>query len=236
MRTALEWVALREVPQKIALSRLQAFATAHADWPAAQWVRHEMEAKLIRWPDKIAVERFFETSAPETPLGKLALAKALKATGRGTDATKVARALFRESDLSGYTEGLIRAEFGADLTKGDYKYRADRLLYKEKVAPAMRYAAQAGSDVLALAKARAAVIADVPSDKAIAAVPEALRGFRGSRDPDRPARGRRCARVRAYAGGRSPRAARALTAKRRSSELRRRSARWSRPGRAAARP
>ncbi len=174
-RAALEWVALREVPQKIDLARLQRFVAAHPDWPAANWVRHQMEAKLLRSPDKIAVERFFETSAPETPIGKLALAKALKATGRAADGTKLARALFRESDLTSYMEGLVKAEFGSDLTKGDYKYRADRLLYKEKVAPAMRYAAQAGPDVLALAKARAAVIADAPSDKAIAAVPETLR-------------------------------------------------------------
>ena len=175
VRSALEWVAMREVPQKMSLVRLQTFTATHADWPASNWVRHQMESKLLRAPDKIAVERFFEASAPETPLGKLALAKALKATGRGADATKLARALFRENDLSTYTEGLVRAEFGSDLTKGDYKYRADRLLYKEKVVPALRYAAQAGPDVLALAKARAAVIAESSSDKAMAAVPDALR-------------------------------------------------------------
>ncbi|MBE7220551.1 MAG: lytic transglycosylase domain-containing protein, partial [Caulobacteraceae bacterium] len=58
-------------------------------------------------------------------------------------------------------------------------YRADRLLYKEQVGPALRAAAFAGPDVLALAKARAAVISDQASDKLIAAVPPSLRGDPG---------------------------------------------------------
>ena len=175
VRAALEWVALREVPQAVGTARLKAFAAAHADWPIQSWVRRQMETRLLRAQDPIAVESFFTESAPDTPVGKLALARALKATGRIADGTKLARAVFRESDLSGFSEGLIRAEFGADLTKADFKYRADRLLYKGKVAPALRAAAQAGADILALAKARAAIMAETPSDAAIAAVPEALR-------------------------------------------------------------
>jgi soluble lytic murein transglycosylase len=59
--------------------------------------------------------------------------------------------------------------------KADHKYRADRLLYKEQVAGAMRAAALAGPDVTALARARAAVINDAPSDRLFAAVPGPLR-------------------------------------------------------------
>jgi len=49
------------------------------------------------------------------------------------------------------------------------------LLYKEQIAAAFRAAALAGPDVLALAKARAAVINEGRSDKLLAAVPLALR-------------------------------------------------------------
>ena len=59
-------------------------------------------------------------------------------------------------------------------TKADHKYRADRLLYKEQVPAALREAVLAGPDEVLLAKARAAVIANAPSDAAIAAVPKAL--------------------------------------------------------------
>ena len=171
VRTALEWTALHDVAPKIGLSRLQAFAAGHPDWPAQTWFRHQAEARLLIVQDPKTIEAFFTQVPPETQLGKLALAKALKGDGRVGDGTKLARALFRESDLPPSLEARLKADFGADLTKGDYKYRADRLLYKDQVVPALRAAFIAGPDVFALAKARAAVIADIQADKTIAAVP-----------------------------------------------------------------
>ncbi len=175
VRTALEWAALYDVPQKVGLGRLQAFASEHPAWPAPTWFRRQIETRLLAVQDPKTVESFFTQSAPETSGGKLALAKALKNDGRPADGTKLARALFRENELPPALETRLKADFGADLTKGDYKYRADRLLYKEQVIPALRAAFVAGPDVFALAKARAAVIADIQADKAIAAVPAALK-------------------------------------------------------------
>ncbi len=178
-RTALEWMALHDVSYKVSLQRLKAFQSAHADWPAPEWLRHQVEARLLRLQDPHEIESYFLADAPDTALGKLALAKALRSDGRTADATRIARAVFRESDLPGSVEAKLKTDFGDLLTKADYKYRADRLLYKEQVGPALRAAAYAGPDVLALAKARAAVIDDQPSDKAIAAVPASLRGDQG---------------------------------------------------------
>ncbi len=176
VRTALEWVALRDVAQKIGMERLDAFEHAHPDWPTPTWFRHQAEARTARMRDAVSVMRFYEAAPPVTAAGKFALAKALKSAGRVADGTKLARALFRESDLQPYLEGQFKAEFGADLTRGDYKYKADRLMYKEQAPAALRYAVSAGPDVVALEKARAAVIAEAPSsDKAIAAVPDSLR-------------------------------------------------------------
>ncbi len=175
VRTALEWVALRDVSQKIGMERLDAFGRAHPGWPTPTWFRHQAEARTARMRDPHAVLRFYETAAPITAVGKFALAKALKGSGRVADGTKLARALFRESDLQPYLEAQFKTEFGADLTRGDYKYKADRLMYKEQAPAALRYAVSAGPDVVALEKARAAVIAEAPSDKAVAAVPESLR-------------------------------------------------------------
>ena len=175
VRTALEWVALRDVPQKIGMERLQAFQHAHSDWPTPTWFRHQEEARTARMQAPDAVMRFYASAAPVTAAGKFALAKALKTAGRVAEGSKLARALFRESDLQPYLELRLKADFGPDLTRGDYKYKADRLMYKEQVGAAMRYAVGAGPDVVALEKARAAVIAEGPSDKAIAAVPESLR-------------------------------------------------------------
>ena len=179
VRTALEWVALRNVPQKIGMDRLVTFDTSHKDWPAPHWFRAQMEARLLRLQDPRAVESFFTTSPPETALGKYALAKALRADGRPADGIRLARALYRETEMTPFLEGRFKADFGADLAPSDFKYRADRLLYKEQIGPAMRAAALAGPDELAVAKARAAVIADAPSDKAIAAVPPTMRSDPG---------------------------------------------------------
>ncbi len=175
VRTALEWVALRDAPQKIGADRLGAFERAHPDWPTQRWFRAQQEARLLRLQDPKPVEAFFATSPPETSLGKYALARALKGDGQAAEGAKIARGLFRDTEMTPYLEGRLKADFGADLSQADYKYRADRLLYKEQVGPAMHAAALAGPDELALAKARVAVIAEAASDKAMAAVPPALR-------------------------------------------------------------
>ena len=179
LRVALEWVALRDASGRIGLDRLRTFSTAHRDWPSETWFRHQTEARLFRAQDTGVIKAFFAANPPLTPLGKLALARALKADGREPDAARIVRALYRDTDLSSFLEGKLRSDFGAYLQKADFKYRADRLLYKEDVGAALRAAALAGPDVVALAKARAAVIAEAPSDKAIAAVPAPLRSDPG---------------------------------------------------------
>ncbi|WP_246725636.1 lytic transglycosylase domain-containing protein [Beijerinckia sp. L45] len=179
VQTALEWVALRIVSGKIGMERLTAFTTAHPDWPSQTWFRHQVEARLFRSQDTAVIRSFFAASPPQTPLGKMALARAWKADGHAADAVRMIRALYRESDLTSFLETKLKADYGSDLQKADYKYRADRLLYKEDVGAAMRVAALAGPDVVALAKARAAVIAEAPSDKVIAAVPAPLRNDPG---------------------------------------------------------
>ena len=175
VRAALEWLALRDSSGKVSMTRLDAFRQAHPLWPAKSWFRHQSEARLFFSSDPKAVERFFAAAQPVTVLGKLALARAWKSDNRTAEAADLARAVFRDDDLGGAIEARFKADFGPELTRADYKYRADKLLYKEQIAPAIRYAALAGEDELALAKARAAVILDVGADKAIAAVPDALR-------------------------------------------------------------
>ncbi|MGH6840859.1 MAG: lytic transglycosylase domain-containing protein, partial [Methylocella sp.] len=84
-------------------------------------------------------------------------------------------AVWREADLNPQLEAKVKTDFNTYLNRADHKFRADRLLYKEQIAAAFRTAALAGPDVLALAKARAAVAKEGPSDKFLAAVPLALR-------------------------------------------------------------
>jgi len=181
VQAALEWIALRNFPREAGFERLQAFAAAHPTWPAQRWLRKRSEEALFGDRKSAAlIKSYFNGARPETPAGKLALARVLKDDGKMAEAVALAREVWREADLNGWLEAKIKADFGAFLDKADYKYRADRLLYKEQsAANGLRIAALAGADVLALAKARAAVIAEAASDKLIAAVPGPLRNDPG---------------------------------------------------------
>lgn len=176
VRTALDWAALRLFPREAGFERVSAFAAAHPDWPAQDWLRRRAEEALYgdRRSNKM-IESFFADAAPRTPAGKLALARALRDDGETAKASALVKDVWRNHDLNAAFETRVRTEFGAFLDKADHKFRADRLLYKEQAADGLRAAALAGPDVLALARARASVIANAPNERAFAAVPPALR-------------------------------------------------------------
>lgn len=180
VRTALEWIALRNFPRETGFERLQAFMQAHPAWPALGWLKKRSEEALFGDRKSSAlVKTFFSAADPETPAGKLALARVLTDDGKTSEAAALVRAVWREADLSPQLEAKVKAEFNTYLGRADHKFRADRLLYKEQIAAAFRAAALAGPDVMALAKARAAVIMGARSDKLLAAVPLALRSDPG---------------------------------------------------------
>ncbi|MGH6851793.1 MAG: lytic transglycosylase domain-containing protein, partial [Methylocella sp.] len=176
VKTALEWIALRSFPRETGFERLQAFMQAHPVWPALDWLEKRSEEALFGDRKSSAlIKTFFGGADPETPAGKLALARVLTDEGKTNEAAALVRAVWREADLNPQLEAKVKTDFKAYLNRADYKFRADRLLYKGEIAGAFRAAALAGPDVLALAKARAAVINERPSDKLLAAVPLALR-------------------------------------------------------------
>jgi soluble lytic murein transglycosylase len=180
VQTALEWIALRTFPRETGFERIQTFLAAHPSWPAQDWLRRRSEEALFGDRKSGAlIKTYFTASAPQTPAGKLALARALKDEGKTSEATALVREVWREADLNATLEARVRTDFGAYLQKGDFKYRADRLLYKGNIADALRSAVLAGPDVAALAKARAAVSAEASSDKLLAAVPTPLRADPG---------------------------------------------------------
>src|SRR3984893_203091 len=176
VRTSLEWIALRSFPRETGFERLHAFMQAHPVWPALDWLKKRSEEALFGDRKSGAlIKTFFSGADPETPAGKLALARDLTEEGQPAEAAALVRAVWRESDLNPQLEAKVKTDFNTYLNKADHKFRADRLLYKEQIAAAFRAAALAGPDVLALAKARAAVINEGRSDKLLAKVPAALR-------------------------------------------------------------
>ena len=178
LQTTLEWVALRYNPRDAGLSRLRAFVTAHPDWPMLAWINRRIEEVALGQDGRPAgVKARFEDSAPQTFVGRVALARADLALGEPVAAATIVRDIWQTGDFDSNEEGTLLKEFGGLLRRDDFKLRADRLLYKEQVAPALRSAALAGSDVKLLAAARASVIAqgaEAAMNAAIAAVPKTL--------------------------------------------------------------
>lgn len=159
LRTALSWFAIRANPSAFGFQRLLTFAQAHPSWPALPWLRRRMEGMLLPAAEPAIVAPFFAAAPPQTPAGKLALAKALRSMGREADAVRLARATFREHDLPADIDAILIRDFGSVLTRADYKYRADRLLYDGRIAAGLWAARKAGPDILALEEARVAVLA-----------------------------------------------------------------------------
>ncbi len=178
-RVAADWAALRLTP-RLDDRRLAAFIAAHPQWPGAEWVRAEQEAHVYtQHAGAKVVAALFADDPPRTTAGKLAAARAALESGRPNDASAIVRALWRDSDLDPWTEGAVLKEFGSELTRADHKYRADRLLYAEKTGAALRAAALAGADEVALAQARIAAMTGPLTARAIAAVPAALQNDPG---------------------------------------------------------
>jgi len=174
-RLALEWAALRADPHPT-FAALEDFAKAHPTWPGLGYVRFRQEADLfVHPPSPSTVSEFFAADPPQSSAGKLAVARAEALKGRTDEAIRVVRELWRDGNFDGWTESAILREFGVVLLKSDHKYRADRLLYAESYAAAVRAAALAGPDEMALAQARIAAARGPLSPALLKAVPASFK-------------------------------------------------------------
>ncbi len=175
IRTALEWVALRD-SRDAGRDRLGAFLDEHPNWPARDYLLRRIEDGLYQSnADPALIANFFDVRAPQTALGKLAKARALRNEGKDTDAETLVRDVWRHSTLPASLETRVRAEFGAYLSPADYKARADRLLYEGDNTGGLRNAALVNPDYVVLARLHAAINNEAANDKMFDAVPPDMR-------------------------------------------------------------
>jgi soluble lytic murein transglycosylase len=177
IRTALEWVALRD-SRDASRARFGAFVAAHPNWPARDFLIRRIEDGLYQSnADPALIDNFFGAVAPQTAFGKLARARALRSEGKDADAEALVRDVWRHSTLSGSAslESHVRTEFGAYLTPADYKARADKLLYEGDNAGGLRNAALVNPDYVVLARLHAAINDEATNDKMFDAVPPDMR-------------------------------------------------------------
>lgn len=175
-RTLLEWVAIRS-GTATGFSRLDAFLKANPDYPGASFVQRRSEAALLSERRPAAqIRAILEARAPITAAGQVALALALKETGRQDDANALARRLWRQEALGIALERRLFAAFEGALTADDHRLRSERQIFRGNGTAALRNAARVSPDYVVLAKARLAsakarepiaqkLISDIPASQ-----------------------------------------------------------------------
>ena len=157
-RKLVEWAILRSDNNSASFARYAAFIEANPNWPSVGMLRRRAEAQL--WQERRdgdTVAAFFAKQPPVSTKGRLAMARALLASGDRAGAQRFVREAWRAESCPAEVESQILDTFPDFLTQADDKARMDRRLYASDFDVAMRAAQRLGGTELALARARAAV-------------------------------------------------------------------------------
>ncbi len=174
-------LAVRLAPKDLGLERIAAFLREQPHWPNQGLMRRRAERLLYdEKRDAATVRAFFAKDRPLSGDGKLALARALLASGDKNGAHAWVKNAWRADELSKDIEAAVLAEFPGVLVRADHQARADRLFYLEKHEAGLRAAERGGPDLAAYGRARAAVARRVSNaGKLLDAVPASLRNEAG---------------------------------------------------------
>lgn len=172
----IEWHRLRKGVGTMA--EYQSFLDRRADWPGLPLLQRKGEKTIPRSANSNAVLKYFATAAPQTGVGALRQAAALKAQGHPNDSKAQIVKAWRAFSLSTDEHNAFVERHGAVL-KSHHEVRLDMLLWRglSKQAKAMMPLVNDGWDTLA--KARIGLRQTAPGvDVLIEAVPSAY-----SKDP-----------------------------------------------------
>jgi soluble lytic murein transglycosylase len=176
-RKLVEWVILRSDGGSSDYTRYLAFIAANPSWPSIATIRRRAEGVL--WEENVdakTVMAFFATEQPHTVKGHFALARALLAQGDTAGAAATLHDTWRNDGFSADLEQQARQMFAGLILPADDRVRMDARFYAEDDDAGLRLARRLDPTVLAIAKARAAVINDASNAKALLdAVPESAR-------------------------------------------------------------
>ena len=157
-RTLVTWLVIRHAPNDLGFNAINEFIQEKPGWPTQSTLRRRAERVLFQEnKDPAKAQAFFAEQPPLSGEGKVALARYLVSIGKRQDAAEWVRDAWRNDDLNELFESKIIDEFSGFLTRADHKLRADHFSYKPDTDRALRAAARAGSDIVALTKARMAI-------------------------------------------------------------------------------
>ena len=177
IRTALEWAAIRNGRSTLGTKRLIAFTKDNPDFPMNGWIRRRAESAMFEQkPDIDLVRSFFAHDRPETAAGKYLLASVLQQDGKIQEAKLLLRDAWRDNTLPKSVETAILKQFPNAITREDYFFRAERLVFRQQMSEAIRVGQIGGDGYIALLKAlRASLVEAGDAARLQDAVPAAFR-------------------------------------------------------------
>ncbi len=175
-KAALAWSAIRLHGSRAGLARIENFLEAYPGFPMSAWIRRRGEEALLSEKAPAArIKAYFKSYEPEMAAGKIALAQAASADGEVLRARQLVHSAWRGNNVPESLAKHILAAFPNVIGKADQKYRAEKLIYKERTAAGLASAAKAGPEEMLLARALAAAVDESSATgPALAAVPKSL--------------------------------------------------------------
>lgn len=175
-RHILMWAIAISAGPDVSSSEISEAARLLSGWPGMATLRANSERALYREnPAPRKVLEAFGNTQPQTFQGALALARAHMAVGSTDKARAVLGRMWRTERLDAKDEQAIIREFGRVISTADHRFRAERMLYSDRVSSAERVASLAGAKELVAAFA-AVTRNEKNAAKLLAAVPRAQRG------------------------------------------------------------
>jgi soluble lytic murein transglycosylase len=148
----VDWVLLRHADSEAGFDRYAAFIRDNPDWPSIPLLRRRAEGRLWQERRDDATVRDFLGGVPFSPLGRLALARALIGSDRAA-AERELRETWWSAELSAGLEAEVLDTFRDVLTRADHRVRMDWRLSAKDFSGAMRAARRLGDDEVAIVKA-----------------------------------------------------------------------------------
>ncbi len=171
-RDIVEWHRLRAADGSF--EEYQDFLTRRPDWPGLPWLRKAGEKSIPRDANPNRVIAYFVGQEPQTGVGALRLAAALRSIDAGTEAEAVIIKAWRDLSLSQDEQTAFQSLYGP-LLKPHHAARIDNLLWRDYATEAERMLPLVDDATAKLSSARIALIrGDAGVDAKIAAVPTTL--------------------------------------------------------------
>ncbi|MEN2980183.1 lytic transglycosylase domain-containing protein [Tistrella bauzanensis] len=176
----VEWSELQDGRVSADYQRLYGFAAAHPEWPRVSRIMARAETVLPAGWTPAQVIDWFGDAAPRTAEGAIRLIDALRATGRDTQARKIAVGVWDSMVMNERQQSALLLSAAGLLSEADHRRRLDIMLWRGQDGAARMAMPLVDPSSRALAEARLAMNAGSPKAAGlIAALPDALRSDPG---------------------------------------------------------